>query len=167
MSESQKQFIENWQTRWYTNPGPCDDLNRPPPHDSHPNYSYWRSGIPTDPRKKIGREDLGAAKSVLEKFDIIGIAPFFKSRRECDLVPWVVLAGSNKPVEVVDQHFNKNYDSSNQLVKNLRSNVTKYLYHQVKYDIELFEYAKQLSMRRSNIACCVQEQMQQHESNFN
>jgi len=164
MSESQLQFIENWQTRWYTNPGPCDDLNRPPPHDSHLNYSYWKSGIATDPRKNIGREDLGTAKSVLEKFDIVGIAPFFNNDKECDLVPWIVLAGSNRPNEKTDQQFNKNYNPSIQIVKYLRSNVTEYLYDQVKYDMELFEFAKQLSMRRSNIACCVQELMKQHES---
>jgi hypothetical protein len=77
-------FIENWQTRWYTNPQPCEDLNRPPPHDSHKNYSYWNSGHKLDPRKVVSRRDLDDAKMILDNFDVVGMAPFFGG--ECSIV---------------------------------------------------------------------------------
>jgi hypothetical protein len=60
MRKAMDKLIDNWQTRWYTNACPCDDLVTPPIHDSHPNYSYWRSGCRLDKRQVISPRDLHA-----------------------------------------------------------------------------------------------------------
>lgn len=157
MKSARFQFIENWQTRWYTNPNQCEDLNRPPPHDSHPNYSYWRSGQGLDPRDTMGSKDMEDAMAVLEKFDVVAMAPYFGGK--CDIVPWLVLAGSNKPQNATNEVKNK--AAKNAIVmgkrEELAGNVTELLGEQVKFDLELFEYAKAMVGRRSAIACCIDD----------
>ena len=109
MSKSRWSFIDNWQTRWYTMQAPCDNLDRPPPHDSHDNYSYWRSGVRIDTRSEIGQKDVEIAKSVLDKFDLLGVTPFFGNG--CNMEPWFLLAGSNKPSNTTNDVRNKNQRS--------------------------------------------------------
>jgi hypothetical protein len=155
MNEAMNNFIENWQTRWYTNPYHCDDLNRPPPHDSHPNYSYWRSGQQNDPRMFMTREDLDDAKKVVDKFDIVGVAPFFEG--EHSILPWLELAGSNEPTEISTNILNVNTKKSSDVVSDLKTNITVNLYEQIKYDLELFQFASELSKRRADISRCVKE----------
>jgi hypothetical protein len=158
MNKATGNFIENWQTRWYTNPNNCEDLNRPPPHDSHPNYSYWQSGQTNDPRNLITSTDLEDAKKVLDAFDIVGVAPFFGG--ECSITAWLELAGSNKRIgEDIDVRTNENKNKPSE-ADDIKTNITKYLADQVKYDIELFNFAVELSNRRKAISCCIKQHLQ-------
>lgn len=151
MKRARHHFVENWQTRWYTNPNACEDLDRPPPHDSHPNYSYWRSGVAHDPRNLVREEDLETAKAVLDKFDVVGIAPYFGGERS--LVPWLILAGSDPPADETDAVHNRGRGSPAAL--ELKENIRTHLREQIKFDLELFDFARGLVTRRTAISRCV------------
>ena len=160
MDKVRSNFIENWQTRWYTNPGHCKDLDRPPPHDSHPTYSYWKSGQRDDPRQLMTTKDLEDAKRVIDTFDIVGVAPFFGG--ECDMTSWLKLAGSNKrrsnrPLQDERRRENENKPEE---VEDVKTNISKYLADQIMFDMELFDFAAKLSNRRKAIACCVNQHLQ-------
>ena len=150
-------FIENWQTRWYTNPKHCKDLDRP--MNYRHNYSYGNSGQLEDPRMVVSRQDLIQAKIVLDKFDVVGVAPFFGEDEECSIVPWLQLAGSNKPLaetnEVRKQHTSTKLQEQKR--EELKQAIWENLGEQVKFDVELFEFARDLSKRRQAISCCVNE----------
>jgi hypothetical protein len=157
MRKAAGHFIENWQTRWYTNPHHCVDLDRPYRDDHGHNYSYWKSGQKIDPRIIVTENDLNEAKRVLDKFDVVGVAPFFGG--ECSIVPWLQLAGSNKPIEEVNEV--KKQHKSNELAEQKREELKQAIWdnlgEQVKFDVELYEYVRELSKRRSAISCCVIE----------
>ena len=110
-----------------------------------------------DPRIIVTENDLNEAKRVLDKFDVAGVAPFFGG--ECSIVPWLRLAGSNKPLvevnEVKKQH--KSNELAEQKREELKHAIWDNLGGQVKFDVELYEYVRELSKRRSAISCCVIE----------
>lgn len=161
MDKAAGNFIENWQTRWFTNPNHCVDLDRPHRNDrndkGYNNYSYWRSGQREDPRPFVNQSDLTQAKIVLDKFDVVGVAPFFGG--ECSILPWLRLAGSNMPKvetnEVKKQHKSDMLEERKR--EELKQAIWDNLGEQVKFDVELFEFASDLSKRRSAISCCVNE----------
>jgi hypothetical protein len=161
MDKARSNFIDNWETRWYTNPRHCVDLNRPMMTHKGKNYSYWQSGQQKDRRMVINRQDLVEAKMVLDKFDVVGVAPFFGEEAvgKCSIVPWLTLAGSNKPRnetnEVRNHHRARKDDEIER--ENLKKAIWKNLKEQVKFDVELFEFARELSKRRQTISCCVDE----------
>jgi hypothetical protein len=155
-------FIENWQTRWYTNPNHCVDLDRPMRMTNGNNYSYWHSGQRKDPRMVVNRRDLTQAKMVLDKFDVVGVAPFFGTEEavgKCSIVPWLTLVGSNRPLtetnEVRKQHKVNKLEELKR--EKLKQAIWENLGEQVKLDVELFNFARELSKRRQAISCCVDE----------
>ena len=166
MNKARGDFIENWQTRWYTNPYHCEDLDRPMRMHHGKNYSYWRSGHGKDERMFVSRRDLLHAKIVLDKFDVVAIAPFFgEEAGECSIVPWLRLAGSNKPIAEVNEVRN-NYAIKVEERKRekVKQAIWDNLGEHVKLDVELFEFAHELSNRRRAISCCVNEHAMANES---
>ena len=153
MNLAKKSLIENWQTRWYTHPDGCKDLNRPQPNPKNEKYMYESAGYGLDPRQVMTRQDLEDAKMVIDQFDIVGIAPFFEE--EHSILPWLELAGSNKVVQISKEAKNKNEKKPLTDSHDVKTNLTMYFYDQFRLDLELFQFAKDLSRRRTAISNCV------------
>lgn len=154
MDQARTNFVENWQTRWYTHPDDCKDLSRPQPRPSFEKYHYGSAGHGLDPRQIITRKDLEDAKTVIDNFDIVGVAPFFE--KENSIMPWLELAGSNKATQVSNEVMNERVWNPEIVEFNdVMSNVTFYLYDQYKYDVELFQFAQEINIRRTAISHCV------------
>ena len=156
MQMAPDKLIDNWQTRFFTNSCPCDDLVTPPIHDSHPNYSYWRSGCKLDNRQLINTRDLHQAMHVIDKFDVVAIAPYFQEGK-CDMMPWFRLAGSAiaKSINIAV--------NVNKRTKPRMTTLDGHTYipdSNFNIDNDLFAFAKDLSERRKRISCCVVKTLQ-------
>jgi hypothetical protein len=178
MDHARRKFIENYQTRWFTNECPCSDLDPAHSKDDYPNYRYWKSGCHEDRRMRLDANALEVAKSVVSRFDIVGIAPFFShggppaaetgavdqtsdsqtEQQKCDLLPLMELAGSNSPVGVVTNTA-KNRGKRGELKAAIRvsTDAQAYLNQMLTLDNELFAYATAMVDRRTKLACCVKK----------
>lgn len=147
MRSARDRLIDNWQVRWYTNGCQCVDLRLPPVHDSHPNYSYWRSGCDRDPRAKIIKADLAEAIDVIHKFDVIAMPPYFEG--ECTIKPLLKLVGggaADLPERV------KNRGSRKLFLDSDAAWIPPELF---EFDKRLYRRVKQIERRRRHIACCL------------
>ena len=76
------------------------------------------------------------------------------------MTSWLELAGSNKrgtDMPLKDEKKNERKKSAYE--DDIKTNVTKYLADQIKFDMELFDFAAELSNRREKIACCINQHL--------
>jgi hypothetical protein len=129
---------------------------------------------------RLDANALEVAKSVVSRFDIVGIAPFFShggppaaetgavdqtsdsqtEQQKCDLLPLMELAGSNSPVGVVTNTASgKNRGKRGELKAAIRgsTDAQAYLNQRLTLDNALFAYATAMVDRRTKLACCVKK----------